>query len=284
MKQFLFAIAYGTSDYNVTLEEVDNGHHNLVYKRPNEKGGNILFPIYGKEITCAVSAPYEAATTFTAEFTVPEVTAFLDYTVTFIKKGKQFNERNKWSFSDHAKASDDAAAIATRIAKYVNDNAFTLGLTAVAEEAAVTVTAKKAGEDYAVTFGDEMFGTTLTNVTAGKAAWMDAAMIKDLAKKCAADAGFEYTYDDFEDFYPGFDFNPLASADAVDTGFVVYSIRFTEPRVMATRDDAVYQMIHVAFPTGAGSQLETALTDIGARIVKAAEDDAEDDTESGNDE
>lgn len=271
MKQFVFAKAYGTSDYNVKLEKVDNGHHNLVYKRPNEKGGNILFPIYGKEITCAVSAPYEAATTFTAKFTVPEVTAFLDYTVTFIKKGKQFNERNKWSFSDHAKASDDASTIAEKIAKYVNNNTLTLGLTAEVAGADVTVTAVKAGEDYTATFGDEMFGTTLKEVTAGKAAWMDAAMVKDLAKKCAADAGFEYTYDEFEDFYPGFDFNPLASADAVDTGFVVYSIRFTEPRVMATRDDAVYQMIHIAFPTGAGSQLEAALTDLGARIVKPAE-------------
>ena len=271
MKQFLFAKAYGTSDYNVTLEKVDNGHHNLVYKRPNEKGGNILFPIYGKEITCAVSAPYEAATTFTAKFTVPEVTAFLDYTVTFIKKGKHFNERNKWSFSDHAKASDDASTIAEKIAKYVNNNILTLGLTAEVSGADVTVTAVKAGEDYTATFGDEMFGTTLTDVTVGKSAWMDAAMVKDLAKKCAADAGFEYTYDEFEDFYPGFDFNPLASADAVDNGFVVYSIRFTEPRVMATRDDAVYQMIHIAFPTGAGSQLEAALTDLGARIVKPAE-------------
>ena len=268
MKQFVFAKAYGTADYNVTLVKEANGHHNLVYKRPNEKGGNILFPIYGKEITCAISAPYAAATTFTAKFTVPEVTPFLDYTVTFVKKGKQFNERNKWTFTDHAKASDDAAAIATRIAKYVNDNALTLGLTAVAEGAAVTVTAKKAGEDYTATFGDEMFGTTLTEVTAGKAAWMDAEMVKDLAKKCAADAGFEYTYDEFEDFYPGFEFNPLAQPDATDTGFVVYSIRFTEPRVMAKRDDAVYQMVHVAFPTGQGTALETALTGIGATVVK----------------
>ena len=166
-------------------------------------------------------------------------------------------------------SADDAAAIATRIAKYVNDNALTLGLTAVAEGANVTVTAKKAGEDYTATFGDEMFGTTLTEVTAGKAAWMDAEMIKDLAKKCAADAGFEYTYDEFEDFYPGFEFNPLAQPDATDAGFVVYSIRFTEPRVMATRDDAVYQMIHVAFPKGQGAALETALTGIGATVVKA---------------
>lgn len=275
MKQFLIAGGYGTSDFYVTLEKVNNDHHNLVYKRPNEKGGNILFPIYGKEVTCVVSAPYEAATTFTAKFIVPEVTAFLDYTVTFIKKGKQFNERNKWSFSDHAKSSDDAAAIATRIAKYVNDNAFTLGLTAVANGAAVTVTAKKAGEDYAVTFGDEMFGTTLTNVTAGKAAWMDMAMIKDIFKKCAADAGFEYTYDEFEDFYPGFDFDSFFAASMPsDVGFVVYSIRFTEPRVMATRDDAVYQMIHIAF-IAENSQFETALTNLGAKIIKAAEDDAE---------
>lgn len=270
MKQFVFAKGYAPdTDYNVSLVKADNGCHNLVLQRPNEKGGNVLFPIYAKDLTCAVSKPYAAAVTYTAAFTIPEIVPYLDYTVTFIKKGKQFNERNKWSAVIHARATDDATTIASKIAKFVEDNETTLGLTATAADAVVTVTAVKAGEDYAITFGDELYGVKLDSETAGTPAWMDAPMVKDLAAKCAADAGFEYTYDDF-DIYPGIEFNPLAQADTADTGFVVYSIRFTEPRVMATRDDAVYQMIHVAFPTGAGSELKTALTELGAKIVEEA--------------
>ena len=84
----------------------------------------------------------------------------------------------------------------------------------------------------------------------GKPAFMDAAMIKDLFAKAAADAGYEYTYDNF-DIYPGYDFNPLKQADAVDTGFDVFTLRFAEPRVMGTHEEDVYQIIQVVFPTNA---------------------------------
>lgn len=253
MRQFILATGFGTDLDAATagqLVKVDaaDGITNLVLKREDAQGGNILFPVYNKDFT-AVKSSYVEATTFTANFTVGEIIPYLDYTVTFVKKGLKFNERNKWSAVVHAGSSDTAETIAAKIAKFVEDNKTTLGLTATVAGAEVTVTAVKAGVDYTITFGDELYGTQLTSVTQGTEAQNDAAMIKDLFAKCAADRGYEYTYDDF-DIYPGFGFNPLKQADAEDTGFDVYTMRFTEPRLMGTRDDAVYQIIQVAFPTG----------------------------------
>lgn len=280
MRQFILASDFTGLSEEVTLDSLAAGiltlagtakkDANLVLRRSNADGGNILFPIYPKDFTY-VKATYTAGVTFTATFTVPTITPYLDYTVTFVKKGKKFNERSNWSACVHAGGADTADTVATKIAKYVNDNAVTLGLTATVAGAAVTVTAAKAGEDYTVTFGDEMYGTALTSVTQGKPAFMDAEMIKDLFNKAAADRGFEYTYDEF-DIYPGYDFNPLKQADAVDVGFDVYTLRFTEPRLMGTREEAVYQIIQVAFPTGGGGTFAAALDEF-LGIAAPAEDD-----------
>lgn len=242
---------------------------NLVLKRADADGGNILFPIYPNELTVVKASyndPNMAGATFEAYFTVPEITPYLDYTVTFVKKGKQFNDRSNWSACVHASGSDTAETIAKKIAKFVTDNQ-SLGLTATVEGAKVTVTAKTKGEDYTISFGDEMYGVLLEGPVEvedkklprqGKPAFMDAAMIKDLFAKAAADAGYEYTYDNF-DIYPGYDFNPLKQADAIDTGFDVYTVRFAESRVMGTHNENVYQIIQVAFPTGKGTGFQAAI-------------------------
>ena len=231
---------------------------NWVLKRTDDKGGNILYPFYPKDFTY-VKSVYKQATAFTAKFTIAEVVPYQDYTVTFVKKGTQFNERSNWSAVIHSGAADTPTALGDKIVKFVKDNKATLGLTAENAAGTVTVTGPATGEDYTITLGDALFGTKLTSVTQGVKAVNDAAAIKDMFAKCAADAGFEYTYDDF-DIYPGFEFNPLAQADKADTGFMVYTLRFTEPRVMGTREEAVYQIIQIAFPTG------TTVTEFEAKL------------------
>lgn len=287
MRQFILAAGFtaldgtdpsGVSAGNLTMVIPDNKCANLVYRRTDGQGGDILFPIYPKDLTYTV-AEYAAGVRYKAAFTIPEITPFLDYTVTFIKKGLKFNERNKWSAVVHAGATATAETIAEAIVKFVNANKAGLGLEVVTAEttgATITVQAVKVGEDYAITFGDDLYGTALTSETKGKEAFMDAAMIKDLFNKAAADRGYEYTYDDF-DIYPGFEFNPLKAADAQDTGFKVYTIRFTEPRLMGTREEAVYQIIQVAFPTGATETLDEVLD---AFIGKAAEEEETEAAES----
>lgn len=266
MRQFIFAseflelLAGNETDYGklTIVEEPSKGCHNFVLKRDPAKGGDILYPFYAKDFT-VVKAAYSAAKTFTATLTIGDVNPYMDYTVIFTKKGLTFNERCNWTASVHTTVKDTPATVAAKIALYVNKNTAGLGLKAEAAEAVITFTAVKAGADFAIKPADELLGTEVKVTTKGAEAFMDAKMVKDLFAKCAADAGFEYTYDELEGLYPNLDFNPLAQPDNADTGFDVVTVRFTEPRVMGTREEAVYQIIQIALPTGKGAGLVTAL-------------------------
>lgn len=257
MRQFVFAKGYNESLTAATAGQISIVESasskdilNLVLKRNADKGGNMSFPIFKKAFSY-VKAVYNSSdeTKFAQSFTIPEVVPYADYTVVFVQKGKLFNERSKWSATVRSLPSDTATTIGDKIVKYVKDNKDTLGLTAENAAGTVTVTGVKTGDDFAIVFADELLGLASEPTTKGKRAIMNAEMLKDLHKKAMADAGFEYTYDDL-DIYPGAEFNPLASPDATDTGFMVYTLRFAEPRVSGTQSKDIYQIIQVAFPTG----------------------------------
>lgn len=240
---------------------------NWVLKREDADGGNILYPFYPKDFTWTKAEPTQA-TQMVKKFTFANIYKNLTYTVVFTKKGKGFNERANWTFTTKAKADDSEAAIAQELVKWATAIKTTLGLEVTAEGATVTVKGPATGEDYTISFGDDAFGMKLDGgAVNGKPAFMWAKDIKDLAAKCAADAGFEYTYDDFEGMYPNYPLNPLANADSADKGFLVYTLRFTEPRVMGTREEAVYQIIQIAFPSDASvetfeAKLEEFVVDV----------------------
>lgn len=223
----------------------------ITWKNPNSELGQIVFPFYKKDLSYSVSA-YEAATTFSAEFTIASVEASSDYTVIIVKNGVKFNERNKWTSTIHAGKSDTVKDIADKIAAHINANTIGSGVSAVSDGTTVgkiTITAKKAGQHYTIILADKLQGLTVASTTAGLPAINDAAAIKDMANKAAADAGFEYTYDEFAGLYPAYPLNPLAQADKADKEFTVYTIRFAEPRDMKTRDEVVHQIIQIAYPT-----------------------------------
>lgn len=224
----------------------------ITWKNPNSELGQIVFPFYKKDLSYSVSA-YSAATIFLASFTIASVEANSDYTVIIVKNGVKFNERNKWTSTIHAGKNDTVKNIADKIAAHINANTIGSGVSAVSDtETAgkIIITAKKAGQPYTIVLADELQGLTVTTTTNGLPAINDAAAIKDMANKAAADAGFEYTYDEFAGLYPAYPLNPLAQADKADTGFTVYTIRFAEPRDMKTRDEVVHQIIQIAYPTG----------------------------------
>lgn len=228
------------------------GYAQLVMGRASENGGPVIIPFYNKDFSYSKST-YTAATKFTAYFTVPEPVIMCDHTVIFVKKGVQFNERSNWTATTHVfKDSETAANVANKIAKYVNDNTATLGLTANVSNATVTVTAAKAGIDYEVVMADALSGTTVTYSTRGRIGIADAEAIKKMANMAAADAGFEYTYmDDVHYLYPNYPLNPNAKADAADAGYTVYTLRFAVPRDVKTRDEVVHQIVQIAIPTDA---------------------------------
>lgn len=266
MRQFIFASEFLTeltgneTDYGkvAIVEGESKGCHNFVLKRDPANGGDILYPFYAKDFT-VVKAAYSPAETFSATLTIGDVYPYHDYTVIFTKKGLTFNERCNWTASVHSTEKDTPATIASKIALYVNKNTAGLGLKAEVAEAVITFTAVKAGADFAIKAADDLLGTEAVIATKGTEAFMDAKMVKDLFAKCAADAGFEYTYDELDGLYPNYEFNPLAQSDNADTGFDVVTVRFTEPRVVGTREEAVYQIIQIALPTGKGDALVTAL-------------------------
>lgn len=225
----------------------------ITWKNPNSELGQVVFPFYKKDLSYAVSA-YVAATTFSANFTIPSVEASSDYTVIIVKNGVKFNERNKWTSTIHAGKNDTPKTVADKIAAHINANTVGSGVSAVSDNAAagkITITAKKAGQPYTIVLADKLQGLAVTTTAAGLPAINDAAAIKDMANKAAADAGFEYTYDEFAGLYPAYPLNPLAQPDKADTGFTVYTIRFAEPRDMKTRDEVVHQIIQIAYPTDA---------------------------------
>ncbi len=224
----------------------------ITWKNPNAELGQIVFPFYRKDLTYSVST-YAVATTFSANFTIASVEASSDYTVIIVKNGVKFNERNKWTSTIHAGKNDTAKTVADKIAAHINANTVGSGVSAVSDSTTagkITITAKKAGQPYTIVLADKLQGLAVTTTDAGLPAINDAAAIKDMANKAAADAGFEYTYDEFAGLYPAYPLNPLAQPGNADAGFTVYTIRFAEPRNMKTRDEVVHQIIQIAYPTG----------------------------------
>ena len=223
----------------------------ITWKNPNSELGQIVFPFYKKDLSYSVSK-YDAAVTFSASFIITSVEASSDYTVIIVKNGVKFNERNKWTSTIHAGKNDTVKNIADKIVAHINANTVGSGVSAVSDntdDGKITITAKKAGQPYTIVLADKLQDLAVTTI-AGVPAINDAAAIKEMANKAAADAGFEYTYDEFAGLYPAYPLNPLAQPDKADVGFTVYTIRFAEPRDMKTRDEVVHQIIQIAYPTG----------------------------------
>lgn len=226
----------------------------LVLGRSSDKGGPIVLPIFNNNFSY-VKGVYSAATKFTASITIPAPSNKGDYSIIVALKGVKFNERNKWTAMVHVKdTSVTAATLASQLATQINNNSVTSGVEATVNGAIITIKAIESGIDYEVLGADELFGITVTTSANGLPAYGDSKYVQDLAEKAAADAGFEYTYRDaYTYLYPEYPLNPLKQNDSADTGFTIFTLRFSEPRNTKTMDDVVNQIIQVAFPTGAAA-------------------------------
>lgn len=227
--------------------------------KEDAKGGDVIVPIYKNNFSFTKMV-YQAAGAYTGNFTIPAPTVGDDLTVVVVKKGVQFNERNKWTATMRVKDGQDASACAKELTEQLNNNPAS-GVKAVAAAAKITITAVNKGEDYKIALGDDLFGVAVTE-TPAVTPLADANYIKDLAMKAAADAGIEYTYQDPANLiYPGYPLNPLAQPDSVDAGYTVFTLKFAEPREMKTVDQSINQIVQIALPTGATAiaKVETIL-------------------------
>lgn len=239
--------------------------------KEDAKGGDVIVPIYKNNFSFTKMV-YQAAGAYTGDFTIPAPTVGDDLTVVVVKKGVQFNERNKWTATMRVKDGQDASACAKELTEQLNNNPAS-GVKTVAAAAKITITAVNKGEDYKIALGDDLFGVAVTE-TPAVTPLADANYIKDLAMKAAADAGIEYTYQDPANLiYPGYPLNPLAQPDSVDAGYTVFTLKFAEPREMKTVDQSINQIVQIALPTGATAitKVETILKAIakGETILKA---------------
>lgn len=239
--------------------------------KEDAKGGDVIVPIYKNNFSFTKMV-YQAAGAYTGNFTIPAPTVGDDLTVVVVKKGVQFNERNKWTATMRVKDGQDASACAKELTEQLNNNPAS-GVKAVAAATKITITAVNKGEDYKIALGDDLFGVAVTE-TPAVTPLADANYIKDLAMKAAADAGIEYTYQDPANLiYPGYPLNPLAQPDSVDAGYTVFTLKFAEPREMKTVDQSINQIVQIALPTGAAAiaKVETILKAIakGETILKA---------------
>lgn len=217
--------------------------------KSDAKGGKLVVPIYKNNFSYS-KMDYVPSTKYTGNFTIANVVPGSDYTVVVVKKGVGFNERNKWTATVRAKDADTVDTIAAALTSQIIANVGA-GVTATVDRNKVTVIGKEKGVDYELTFGDDLFGTAV-NQEHATAAIGDAKYITDLAIKAAADAGIEYTYQDAgELIYPDFPLNPLAQDDSANAGFIVYTIRFAEPREMKTVDQSINQIVQIAVPADA---------------------------------
>lgn len=224
----------------------------LIVNRPVNKGGHVVIPIHKNKFSY-VKGVYQAGTVFKQVFTIPAPTTIGEYSIIVALKGVGFNQRNKWTASVYIKdVNKTANELAEALAKAINNNTVGSKVVATVSDATLTIDGQVVGMDYEVIPADLLTGLVATSTQKGKAAYGDAQYVIDLANKAAADAGFEYTYQEAGELMrPHYPLNPLEVSEAADKGFTIFTLSFAEPRDVKTRDEVVNQIVQVVFPTDA---------------------------------
>lgn len=236
----------------VKAKDYRNEPLTLVLKRSVERGGDIVLPLYANNFSYSSMRSMDA-THFEAEVTIPEITNVGTHSIIIAKKGKLFNERNKWTVSTYVKdITMGSDKLAESLAKQINATTASHGIVAEVSDATITFTAAVAGEDYEILPADALMGVEVMVDEVGIPGQLDAKHIADLAAKAAADAGVEYTYRDASaDLYPNFpiDLNKAFGDNESGTfnNCSLYTLRFAEPRAVKTRDEVVNQIVQVLF-------------------------------------
>lgn len=224
----------------------------LIVNRPVNKGGHVVIPIHKNKFSY-VKGVYQEGKVFKQVFTISAPTTIGEYSIIVALKGVGFNQRNKWTASVYIKdVNKTANELAEALAKAINNNTVGSKVVATVSDATLTIDGQVVGMDYEVIPADLLTGLVATSTQKGKAAYGDAQYVIDLANKAAADAGFEYTYQEAGELMrPHYPLNPLEVSEAADKGFTIFTLSFAEPRDVKTRDEVVNQIVQVVFPTGA---------------------------------
>lgn len=231
------------SDGSLITGKVDSDF-SLVLGRKDNVTPFIIPDVNFKTLTVE-KATNQPAKTFTAKMTIANAVIDKNYTIIVVKKGVVRHERNTWTATCMAK-SNTVTDVAADLVKQFNASSETSGIKASNAGGVITFTASVAGIDFDIVGADELTGVKPTAVTNGIPGILDKAYVIDLASRCAAGKGFNYTAQDASEIYPGY-------PEAVeDTTYTMYTLRFAVPRVAAKqRDEVVYQIVHIVVPSAA---------------------------------
>ena len=245
----LTSVAEGTiamfklSDGSLITGKVDSDFSIVLGRKTNVTP--FVIPEVNFKTLTVEKATNQPAKTFTAKMTIANAVAGKNYTIIVVKKGVVRHERNTWTATCMAN-STTVTDVAADLVKQFNASSETSGMTASNNGGVITFTASVAGIDFDIVGADELTGVKPTAVTNGIPGILDKAYVVDLASRCAAGKGFNYTAQDASEIYPGY-------PEAVeDTTYTMYTLRFAVPRVAAKQcDEVVYQIVHIVVPSAA---------------------------------
>lgn len=200
--------------------------------------------------------------------TVPATVAKETYGFTIVKKGKTFNERTNYNYSEYAKEANKQNDVASTLVKVVNANTENTGVKATVSNDTITLE-NEVGEDFNVT--SEL--CTVKLIQDFTPAVLDTAYVKDLAQRCVGGKGVNYLAEDGKELYPGY------PEDVTSDDYCMYTLRFANKRAASSQvGDSVYQTIHVVVPV-TDNEITDDTTSIFEKLmndVSVAQSDATD--------
>lgn len=238
---------------NALLAAAATKNFGIAVGRPNNQRPFIIPEVDINSLTITKSLPRKG-NAFSATFTMPTTVVGEEYTLRFFKKGTVPHERNSWTVSMVATVTT-AATSAAAMRNAINERASEeFNVTATGSSATVTITANDK-TDWEVVAYDKLAGTTIT-ITPFMPTSGDKAHIEFLASQCAAGKGWYHTYGEGKEYIPGYPEtvedlvpNTSGSSGASTAGYAVYNLRFKVGRDFTkTRDEQVWQMVHIAVP------------------------------------
>lgn len=204
----------------------------------------------------AVKAAYNTGTLMSKEFIIvaPQdskgVTIngniYFDYIVTLTMNGRTLNERINYTYNNRFPKAVTAKKVAEDIVKHFKKVIYEIGLPLIIGNVneKVTFTALKTNEFFNITLSGAIDDLAVATISP-KIACGTAEHVAELAKQCAADRGFEYTYE--TDQYKGYPWIPT------DPGYDIWTLTYsTNPHPAAhTSEEVVNQVVYIAVATGA---------------------------------
>lgn len=217
-----------------------------------------------------VKAAYQEGKKYSAEITIPTTEVGNTYTVVLIKNDGTPHKRNTWTATESLPFDDDAPQYNKEQIAELIFNKFkamvdsgSLDISVALDGAKIIFTANNFNDFWTVKCADDL-SNVVPVVTEPEARMGDKAYVQHLASMCAAGKGFTETVLKGDGVYPGYP-EPV-EADAYD----VYTLRFKVGRDAAkTRDERVWQVVHIAVPTDATSK-DAIATIMGYGTVPAS--------------